>query len=162
MIVQATGRPRLIGVRYPEYNTKCRCDGSPCGPLGLYGVLVGTVFGVVVSSAYFLWRFHHVSGISMWGGLGSWLWRLGIAVCVRRDMYPPSTGGSSTELLVDSTPWALVLVLGSALYSVILLVGIRVSGFGAMINAGAVSKVLPTRLAALLKSPIASLAGIRS
>jgi O-antigen/teichoic acid export membrane protein len=163
MIVQATGRPRLES-EYAILSTILNVVATVAlvGPLGLYGVLVGTVFGVVVSSAYFLWRFHHVSGISMWGGLGSWLWRLGIAVCV---------GATCTRLVLAALPqsfWstrprgALVLVLGSALYSVILLVGIRVSGFGAMINAGAVSKVLPTRLAALLKSPIASLAGIRS
>ena len=43
---------------------------------GLYGVVVGTVIGVVGSSAFFLARFHRLMNLPAWEYLGTWLWRL--------------------------------------------------------------------------------------
>jgi O-antigen/teichoic acid export membrane protein len=162
MMVQATGRPRLES-EYAVLSTVLNVVAtvSLVGPLGLYGVVIGTVFGVIVSSAYFLWRFHHVSGIPLWSGLGSWLSRLLAAVGVSAAAIRCSIAALPTSLWSSRPRGALVLVVGGVLYCILLLAGLRLSGFGATINARTLGKLLPARVAVLLKSPIATLAGIR-
>jgi O-antigen/teichoic acid export membrane protein len=163
MIVQATGRPRLES-EYAVLGTVLNIVATVAlvGPLGLYGVVIGTVFGVSVSSAYFLWRFYQVSGIPLWGGLGSWLSRLIAAVGVSAAVMRLSIAVLPASIWSTRPRGALLLVVGIVLYFMLLLVGLRVSGFGATINTRALGKILPARVAALLRSPIAGLAGIRS
>lgn len=51
-------------------------------PLGLYGVVAGTIIGNVVGSLFFLILFRTVTGMRLWYCLGSWLWRLLIMTAI--------------------------------------------------------------------------------
>lgn len=45
-------------------------------PLGLYGVVAGTILGNVIGSVFFLVLFHRSTKISWWRSMGDWLSRL--------------------------------------------------------------------------------------
>ena len=80
-VVSAIGRPRYeseYAVLGMTLNLVATLALAPF--YGLYGVLFGTLFGVVACSVYFLWRFHRIMRYSLWEYLGTWLWRVVAAV----------------------------------------------------------------------------------
>ena len=79
-VVAAVGKPRYeseYAVLAMMLNIGATLALAPF--FGLYGVVIGTVIGVVLSSAYFLARFHRLMRLSAWEYLGTWLWRLAAA-----------------------------------------------------------------------------------
>ncbi len=80
---------------------------------GLFGVLVGTVLGLGVSSVWFLWLFHRLRRLPWWAAQGSWLWRLCLATL--------GAGGSL---------WAVCAVIPEALLSQ------RIVGLGVLAGLG--------------------------
>ena len=122
---------------------------------GLYGVVVGTVIGVVGSSAFFLARFHSLMNLPAWEYLGTWLWRLtaattlaGAPVLLTRLALPASV----TE---DRGNCALALAGLGVLYLVLMLAGLRLFRFLGSRDLETVRRVLPGPL-----QPLASLPGV--
>jgi O-antigen/teichoic acid export membrane protein len=122
---------------------------------GLYGILGGTLIGVVVSSVYFLWRSHQVLQLSKWDYFGDWLWRLAAATLVAAaGVY--ATRLALPESLTDSRgSAALSLVVLGGLYVGVLLLGLRWLRFLQRRDLAILKRVLPARL-----QPLASLRAV--
>jgi O-antigen/teichoic acid export membrane protein len=122
---------------------------------GLYGVVVGTVTGVVLSSAYFLVRFHRLMDLSMWEYLGTWLWRVASATALAAApvfLVRMALPASMTE---DRGKGVVALAGLGVLYVALLLAGLRLFRFLGSRDLMTVRRVLPGRL-----QPLASLPGV--
>ncbi|CAN5668632.1 oligosaccharide flippase family protein [soil metagenome] len=113
---------------------------------GLYGVLAGTLIGVVLCSLYFIWRFHRVMHYPLWTYVGSWLSRLaagatlaGASIAGIRVLLPAS-------VVDDRWEAALTLVGLGAVYSVLLLVFLRLFRFLVARDLATLRRVMPRRL----------------
>jgi O-antigen/teichoic acid export membrane protein len=122
---------------------------------GLEGIVAGTVFGVVVSSVFFLWRFHRIMKLSLWEYLGAWLWRLtaatiaaALVVAVLRSGLSDLTDGGRVE-------GGLVLIGLAILYALVLLIGLRACRFFEVKDLVSLQRILPSRVRPLAKSPAA-------
>jgi O-antigen/teichoic acid export membrane protein len=120
---------------------------------GLEGIVAGTVFGVIVSSVFFLWRFHRVMQLPLWEYLGGWLWRLTVAtaaaalvVSLLRSLLSELTDGGRAE-------GGLVLIGLAVLYALVLLLGLRACRFFEAKDLASLQRILPKRVRPLAKSP---------
>ncbi len=161
-MVQAAGRPRLE-VEYGVVGALLNV-GLTVGlvfEFGLYGVLAGTVAGIVLSSLYFLWRYHRTYSLTFRQEFGAWLWRLVLSVsaaAVAARAFITMMPWWSSEPRLDAT---LLVATGFTLYVIALSVGFRVSGFAASIDPSMFRKVLPAPLAGALQTRLAFAVGIR-
>lgn len=163
-VVSAIGKPRYeseYAVLGMTVNLGATLALAPF--FGLYGVLAGTLIGVVLCSAYFIWRFHRLMRYSLWSYFGSWLWRLtagatlaGVSIAGVRVLLPASIG---------DTRWmgAVTLVGLALLYGVLLLVLLRLFGFLVARDLLTLRRVLPARLESLTRLwPVEFVFGARS
>jgi O-antigen/teichoic acid export membrane protein len=120
---------------------------------GLYGVIVGTVTGLVVSAAYFLQRFHRLMELSIWEYLGTWLWRLASAATLATAPVLMLRLALPASIADERLKGALVLIGLGFLYLVLLLVGLRLFRFLGSRDLMTVRRVLPGRLQSLTSLP---------
>jgi O-antigen/teichoic acid export membrane protein len=123
---------------------------------GLYGILGGTLIGVVVSSAYFLWRSHRVLQLSAWDYFGDWLWRLAaVTLVAAAGVY--AVRSALPESFTDSRgSAALSLAVLGGLYLCVLLLGLRSLRFLQGRDLAILKRVLPVRL-----QPVASIRAVQ-
>lgn len=122
---------------------------------GLYGILGGTLIGVVVSSAYFVRRSHRVLQLPAWDYFGDWLWRLVSVTFVAAAVVDAVRLGLPESLTDGRGPAALSLSVLGTLYICILLLGLRVLRFLHHRDLAILKRVLPPRL-----QPLASLRAV--
>jgi O-antigen/teichoic acid export membrane protein len=129
---------------------------------GLYGVIVGTVFGVVTSSIYFLWRVHRLLGLPLWQYLGSWLWRLCASTAIAAAVTLAVRTALPDSIVDDRANGGLALVLLALLYAGAMLVNLRLFRFLESRDLDTVERVLPTRLRRIARTgPVEFLFGAR-
>ena len=153
-VVNAIGRPRYES-EYAVLGTVLNIAATlALAPFfGLYGILGGTVVGVVLCSVYFLWRFHRLMGFPLWDYLGAWLWRLvaatlaaALAVFVLRSVVPDT-------LQHDRGEAALLLAGLGLLYVTLMVLGLRLFRFLQARDLATLNRVLPVRLQSLTTLP---------
>jgi O-antigen/teichoic acid export membrane protein len=153
-IVVATGRPRYqshYAIAGMALNLASTLVLVPF--FGLFGVIAGTVFALVTSSAYFVWRFHRLLGYPLWEYFGDWLLRLvaatalaALPVLLLRLGLPHS--------VTDARGPGLGALLGLGLvYSVLLLGALRLVRFLHASDLAVLERALPARLRPLASSP---------
>jgi O-antigen/teichoic acid export membrane protein len=152
-VVSAIGKPRYeseYAVIGAGLNIAATLALAPF--FGLYGIIGGTVFGIVASSLYFLWRFHRLMRFSLWEYLGAWLWRLtaatasaALVVYVLRAVLP-------SEFTRARGGGALTLIALALVYGITLLMGLRAVRFFDGRDLAIVQRVLPVRLQSLTRS----------
>lgn len=153
-VVSAIGKPRYeseYAVLGAGLNIAATLALAPF--FGLYGILAGTVFGVVACSVYFLWRFHRLMQFPLWQYLGAWLWRLTAATALAtllvyglRSALPHTFTAHRAEGAV--TLFALALIYGGAL-----LASLRAVRFFEARDLAVVRRVLPPRLQSVTRLP---------
>ena len=154
-VVAAVGKPRYeseYAVLAMVLNIGATLVLAPS--FGLYGVVIGTVIGVVLSSAYFLARFHRLMEFSVWEYFGTWLWRLASATALAAVpvLRSPGLPANMTE---DRGKGVVALAGLGVLYVVLLLAGLRLFRFLGSRDLVTVRRVLPGRL-----QPIASTSAV--
>jgi O-antigen/teichoic acid export membrane protein len=155
-VVSAIGRPRYeseYAVLGMVLNIAATLALAPF--FGLFGILGGTVFGVVLCSMYFLWRFHRLMGFSLWRHLGSWLWRVVAATVVAAAVIFALRSAIPDDVLRDRGEGALMLLGLGLVYTALMLAGLRVFRFFEARDLAIVRRILPTRLQPLASSPAA-------
>jgi O-antigen/teichoic acid export membrane protein len=163
-IVSAIGQPHYetkYAVISVALNIAATVSLAPI--FGLYGILAGTLVGIVISTAYFLWRFHQVMGLPLRRYLGSWLWRVTagsgaaalLVYAARVGLADVSTGGR--------VEGGLVLISLAILYALVLLLCLRTLRFFEPRDLATLQRVLPRRVSPLTRSPaVEFLFGARS
>jgi O-antigen/teichoic acid export membrane protein len=109
-------------------------------PLGLNGVVLGTIFGNLVGSIFFICLFHKKSGLGWWSTVGRWLSKLCLITIVSgfcahgilTEIVSPAA--SRIELLAD------LLVAGTS-YILVFLVSGRLALFWTMEDYSFVQKI---------------------
>jgi hypothetical protein len=116
---------------------------------GLYGVVVGTVVGIVVSSVYFIGRFHRLMQLPAWQYLGTWLWRLALATALAAMPVFGLRLALPTSVLQARGPGAIALAALALIYVALLLIGMRLFHFLGSRDLVTMKRVLPARIQAL-------------
>jgi O-antigen/teichoic acid export membrane protein len=153
-VVAAIGKPRyeseyaLIGMALNVVATVI--FGSI---YGLFGVIGGTVFGVVTSSTYFLWRVHRLLELPLWEYVGAWLWRLACSIALAAGAVYALRVALPGSLLDDRSNGAFVLVGLALLYACAMLVSLRVFRFLQKRDLDSVARVLPARMQSIIRLP---------
>jgi O-antigen/teichoic acid export membrane protein len=120
---------------------------------GLYGVVGGTVFGVVVCSLYFLWRFHRLMALSMRVYLLAWLWRLLAATTVSGAVVLGLRLALPESLQSGRARGAVVLMGLGLLYCCLMLVTLRTFRFLQGRDLAILKRILPGPLQPLTRLP---------
>jgi O-antigen/teichoic acid export membrane protein len=151
-VVSAIGKPVYeaeYGVAGVILNVVLTVSLAPF--FGLWGILAGTVIGVVSTSLWFLWRFHQVMGLSLWVYLGAWLWKLGlatvVAACVVRAALAAIPGALDSGRLAG----ALLLVALSVLYLAVLVAALAAVRFFGARDLELIRRLLPRPLQPLVR-----------
>ena len=153
-VVAAVGKPRyeseyaVIGM---TLNIGATVILAPF--FGLYGVIGGTVIGVVLCSVYFIWRFNRIMGLPLWEHTGAWLWRLVVATLI-----PVAVALLVRLALPDSVSanrWKGFLALAGlgVIYVSLLLVALRIVKFLCARDLAIIRRVLPSRLQPVTSLP---------
>jgi O-antigen/teichoic acid export membrane protein len=153
-IVEATGRPRYAS-EYAVIGMFLNIAATIVLGLiyGLYGIIAGTVFGVVTASLYFLWRVHRLLGLPLWEYVGSWLWRLATAILLAVAATQALRAGLPESLVDSRGDGALMLSLLALAYGAVLLAGLRLVRFLQTRDLDTVERILPARLQGLARRP---------
>jgi O-antigen/teichoic acid export membrane protein len=153
-IVEAIGKPQYAS-EYAVIGMSLNITATVVLGLiyGLYGVIAGTVFGVVTASIYFLWRVHRLLGLPLWDYVGSWLWRLGTATGVAALLTYVLRVSLPDSMVDGRANGGLVLVLLALLYTGALLAGLRLFRFLQQRDLATVERILPARLQGLARRP---------
>lgn len=152
-VVNAIGRPRYeseYAVLGMGLNIAATLVLAPF--YGLYGILAGTVLGLVLCSAYFLWRFHRLMNLPFWDYLGTWIWRLAISATVAGLVAFYLRQSLPESVMHDRFEGLLALGALGSLYTAVIAVGLRVCGYFNVHDLALVRRALPARL-----RPLASL-----
>jgi O-antigen/teichoic acid export membrane protein len=120
---------------------------------GLYGVVAGTVLGVVTASIYFLWRVHRLLGLPLWDYVGSWLWRLATATGIAAVLAYALRVSLPDSMVDGRANGGLVLALLAVVYAGVLLAGLRLFKFLEKRDLATVERILPTRFQGLARRP---------
>ena len=120
---------------------------------GLLGVIAGTVFGVVTSSIYFLWRVHRLLELPLWEYLGSWLLRLTASIAVPAGSAYALRLALPGSLLDDRANGIAMLVLLALAYGAMTLLSLRMFGFLERRDLETIERVLPTRFRGVTRRP---------
>jgi O-antigen/teichoic acid export membrane protein len=155
-VVSAIGKPRYES-EYALLSVALNIGGTlALAPFfGLYGIVGGTVFGITVSTVYFLRRFYRVMRLPMWAYLGAWLWRL-VAATVASALAVYVLRSFLTESTDDGRGIGGLILIGLAfLYLPTLLVSLRAFSFFEARDLAVLQRVLPNRL-----RPLARLAAV--
>jgi O-antigen/teichoic acid export membrane protein len=130
---------------------------------GLYGVIAGTMIGVMASSLYFLRRVHRLLELPLWVYFGSWLWRLCAATAVSAAVTYGMRSALPDAFVDDRLGGALVLAALALLYGGGLLLSLRLFRFLETRDLETIHRVLPARLQGVAKLPaVEYLFGARS
>jgi O-antigen/teichoic acid export membrane protein len=151
-VVAAIGKPRYeseYAVIGAGLNIAATLALAPF--FGLYGILGGTVFGVVVCSLFFMWRFHRLMQIPLWQYVGTWLWRLAAATIMAGIVIYALRSALPARFTAVRGEGAITLVLLALTYGVTLLLGLRGLKFFQTNDLAVVERVLPSRLQSLTK-----------
>ena len=153
-VVSAIGKPRYeseYAVLGMALNIAATVTLAPV--FGLYGVLAGTIIGVVLCSVYFLWRFHRLMQLPLWEYLWTWFWRVTLAtalaaapVLALRLILPESVIEHRGESAIA------LGALGGA-YVILILVGLRLFNFLEAGDLATIRRILPVRLRPLASLP---------
>jgi O-antigen/teichoic acid export membrane protein len=149
-VVAAIGKPRYqseYAVLSMVLNIAATIALAPV--FGLYGVVLGTVVGVVVSSVFFLIRFHRLMQVPAWEYLGTWLWRLALATTAAATPVFVVRLALPASVLESRGTGAIMLAVLGLLYVLLLLVGLRLVRFLGTRDLATIKRVLPARLQAL-------------
>ena len=120
---------------------------------GLYGVIAGTVFGVVISSFYFLWRVHRLLDLSLWTHVWSWLIRLCAATAVAATAVYAIRIALPESLHDNRANGAATLALLALAYAGALLMSLRLFRFLEKGDLDIVERILPARFQGLARRP---------
>ena len=119
------------------------------GPLGLRGIVIGTLGASIVTTIYYQRRFHLILGLGLGEGLFAWAWRLvlpgaaAVAVCWMATALMPAS------VVHQRGPALLAFAFLTLLYLLISSLGLRLcSGFNAA-DYATLEKGLPAPLAKL-------------
>jgi O-antigen/teichoic acid export membrane protein len=122
---------------------------------GLWGILAGTVIGVVSVSLWFLWRFNRVMGYSLWTYLGAWLWKLVAATVVAACVVRLALAGIPDALESGRVVGAVVLIALSVLYIAVLVAGLAAVRFFGARDLELIRRLLPRPLQPLVRGTAA-------
>jgi O-antigen/teichoic acid export membrane protein len=120
---------------------------------GLYGVIAGTVFGVVISSLYFLWRLHRLLELPLWDNVGAWLWRITAATAVATGVVIAIRLALPEGLHDNRLDGAVTLAVLALVYGGIWFLSLRLFRFLQTRDLEIVQRILPERLKGLAKRP---------
>jgi O-antigen/teichoic acid export membrane protein len=151
-VVSAIGKPRYeseYAVLGAGLNIAATLALAPF--FGLYGIIGGTVFGIVTCSLYFLWRFHRLMRFSLWEYLGTWLWRLTTATVLAVLVVYALRSALPASLTNARGVGAITLVVLAMIYGVSLLAFLRALRFFNARDLTVMQRVLPSRLHPLTK-----------
>ena len=157
-IVAAIGKPRYeaeYAIAGMILNLAATLALAP--RFGLYGILAGTLIGVVAVSLWFLWRFYRVMRLPIWEYFGTWFWRLCLGVAV--------AAGISRLLLAAVPAWyaegrliaAVTLVVLGLIYLGMLLVVLALVRFMDRRDLELIRRVLPRALQPLARGRLVEL-----
>jgi O-antigen/teichoic acid export membrane protein len=151
-IVRAMGKPRVesyYAVLGAVLNVVATVALAP--RYGIYGVLGGTLLGTVVGSAYFLWLFHRLRKVSLWQGLGDWLWRLTAATVVAAGALWMLIAALPDDLFESRLTGSLVLALLGVVYALLLLPCLRATRFLNAADLELIGRILPNSWSTVLR-----------
>lgn len=153
-IVEAIGRPQYAS-EYAVIGMLLNIAATVVLGLiyGLYGVIAGTVFGVVTASIYFLWRVHRLLSLPLWDYVGSWLWRLATATGIAAAVTFALRVSLPDSMVDGRANGGLSLALLALVYVGLLLAGLRLVRFLQLRDLATVERILPARLQGLARRP---------
>jgi len=165
------GATVLSAMGTPRYETEFAVSGAllnialtiPLGlAFGLYGILAGTLIGIVVSASYFVWRSHRILKLSIWAYFGDWLWRLATATLLAAACTYAVNAALPESLTSTRGAAALSLTALGVLYGCLLAGGLRALRFFTERDLQLLGHVLPERLRWLTSlRPVEYLFGVR-
>src|SRR5262249_13132805 len=132
------GATVLSAMGTPRYETEFAVSGAllnigltiPLGlAFGLYGILAGTLIGVVVSATYFVWRSHRVLNLPIWTSSGEWLGSLATPTLLAAACTYAVNAALPQSLTSTRGSAALSLTLLGVLYGCLFAAGLRVLRF---------------------------------
>jgi O-antigen/teichoic acid export membrane protein len=124
-------------------------------PLGIVGVLYGTVISMTIWVIIYLRAFHRFLGVSSRDAVWSWLWKLTLVTGVAATLTRLVLSALPSAWMSHRTSSVAVLSALTIVYAVLFLVGLYVSHFVTPGDLEMAERILPGRATPIARSRVA-------